>query len=313
MDYGKLALKRIEELSDYIRLKGKSEEKKDYSVSAGTGSFSLAKGEKSGKVVRVLLDDDGDLKIKFFVSVSGSDCLVEGTLDGQKLVNENVSGTADIVRICSAVEKGIHEIGLEITAGATLAVNSLSITAEGNIDRTCDKIFIDADKNGTLFLENNLSRVAVCKFVNGKKAELYAFYGVSYARIKKFSTKFYLFVVTETGQAAVVKIAEDGSDVGYCYVTDGAVCLDGAESEDGNITLFAGKNNTTEIFVFDVTSGEVRACSSFEGGADEISVTKLGHGYALVTRNDDSVYLSVSEGTSADVLKEKFTVSISES
>ena len=311
MDYGKLALKKIEELGAIIRRSGKSEERKDYSVTSGSGAEAIAKGETFEKIIRVKVLGASDLKIKFFASLGGG-CLAQGFLDGNVIYSSEVTGSFDVVRNCSGVEKGVHEIRFTLTASEDSNLVSLLITAEGLIDRDSDKVYIDAPPGSPIYIESNLSRVSVFKVANGKKTEIYAFYGVSCVKIKKIGTKYYLLAVTENGQACVIKITENLLKPEYFYVADDAVCMDGVPTDSGNIILFASKRGVTEVYFFDASSGEIRKSSSFDGGYDEISATAYEKGYAIITRKGESVYLSVSEGVFADKLTDSFTISILE-
>lgn len=291
MDYGKYALKELEELKAELLIKERKRESQKNSVFFENDGINLSTGETYGKKVVFLSKTKGDTEVKVRAVFNGRG-KTEVYLDGKKVWEDSIGGTYEKQRKCYGIVSGEHTLEIKIVALSAINAGYIKIEVAGKIAEADGYVFVDGDETGKFFIEKNFSYLYGALRSGGVNDYTFELHGIRYARVKKFGTGYLLFLVSEAGICMVVKVGSDGLISKSLTVTDGVTCADGCVNGGGGIALFACKRDKTEYYLIDDALSVIKKCAEAYVGGEEISVCTLNNRIYLTSTSGGGVFLS---------------------
>ena len=301
MDYGRLALKKIEELQALVGGMRDAKREENNSVSVWSNgirqsngfSFEIRfKAASLGKVVATLTCTfSRAVKMQFL-------------LDGVSVYNvTTTSGSLTYSATCNGVEPGVHVLTVAIT-GTSFNLTNMRLTATGKLVISDDDVFAEGFPGGSLYFVKNLGKLDVYNYAGSTSLEFVSLDGISDARAIECGNS-YLAFVTDTGKAALILLGDVLKIVPVCGE---AISIGGISLYDGIIELFVAKQTGVCHYRHDITDGQVYKCADGLPAADSLLAVPDGDSVCLVCGRSGYVTLSRSMPNADYTAADRFTV-----
>ncbi|MBO7377556.1 MAG: hypothetical protein J6U35_01625, partial [Clostridia bacterium] len=230
MDYGKLALKKIEELKDVIGDVNLSSLPRGGTVGLTAEDFIGV--TRLSKSLDFYTNADGDLTLSMSGHLSGSAVIIF-LLDGVKIFSRSASTgwVSDKITITRA-DKGEHSFKLLAAGGSEFDVTDIKMSAEGRIPASDGNYFLEAFPDGTGYIFRRFGTLEIFAQSGVSYVLIRSIGGVLYARTAGDDEK-YIAAVTEKGVACLIDLASGYSSPGFYQICRGARAIAATEKEAG--------------------------------------------------------------------------------
>lgn len=297
MDYGKLALKRIEEL--YMEIYGM---RKEMTKSVGSVSTSLTgEGRAVYSAELSFRSGEGDAVLTLFLNGSVN-TVAEVYVDGELLgAFACLSGGSQKEIELGSLSSGVHTVKVRAVGDEEYILTSCSLTVTGNVYMGDGDVFIEGFSGCNAYIRLTLGRLEVFTFENGKSTLQATLYGIKSARTAFCGEKI-LLVVTECGVAYVIDFTNGYDNPACFYVAQNAVSACGVNVDD-RVEIFVSTGKVVENYKYIPQS-------KIEGGG---RVNVVGEDL-LALYADGRIYLITKKGgyISIDVERESKPLSLTD-
>lgn len=289
MDYGKIALKRLEDVIRSINvIKGSA------SPQSGDEIFTLSRTEAVGSyeyTARLKTVARGKLQIDLSVNLSCAvDCTV--SLDGDVVSTMSLyEGNNQAIIQCTDVPPAIHEVTVVFTA-EEFTLYKMMMSVEGFVAQADGDVFIQGFSDGAGYVKLRFGTLEVYRDEDGEFLRICEIQGVKYVRTAVASGVYRLFIITEKGHLIMLSSLLDGDDFDECFICDGATSACGTPSNDGQIFIVASREDGLYLYKYLSEVNAVEFLCRQEGSADEITSVLHGNRMLIVWTNKSSVSFS---------------------
>ncbi|MBP5308388.1 MAG: hypothetical protein J6Z34_04550 [Clostridia bacterium] len=291
MDYGKLALKRIEEL--YSEIGEISRGASSSSVSVGVKEDNAAAAQSFERSLGFSAVSEGEIKLTVRANVSDDVSAVIG-LDGETLISGNYPAGAISVDItCNAVPSGAHRAEITLT-GESFSVSGFTLRVSGRISGGTD-VFAEAFTDGSGYIVLSSGSLELYSYSGGETSRRGVINGIKYARALVIENKKYVAAVTSTGLACLLG-AESSYTFGSVFipVVFGAEAVTGVPAFDGLGEIFAAAGGRIIHFVLNTADNSLTRCDALTCPASELSAVRLSGKICIVAGSGG--YLTLFDG-----------------
>ncbi len=257
MDYGKLALKKIEELYGAIYDFKSTETNLERKISV---SYPNASGQTDyRRQLRFKTGVEGSITILLLFTVSRSVTL-SISLDGEVVKTQTyTSSTRQTEIVCGGVPAGVHVVEFLVT-GSSFTASNFNLSVTGKVVRTDGDVFIEGFESNKGYICLCLGRLEVYSFSTSSKTStlVRTLYGIEKARTFE-SNGTHISCVTETGCACLILNALSSSPT-FVYLISGAKAVCVLSSTDSEWKVFVSTQKGVKCFVYNVDSGLLLPC-----------------------------------------------------
>ena len=241
MNYGKLALKRLDELAESVY---GAEESPSYTADKRLYLQVARKSAVSefSRQIRFKTASVGSVTVGVNMTVTKS-VKLQIFLDGERVKQMSYSTyntTAEC--ICAGVPAGNHVAEVCVT-GSSFNLNSFGMYVSGGVLIADDDVFVEGFPGDMGYLVLNLGRLEVYSLTATVSTLVATYYGVKDARAVGDA----IALVTETGEACIMTAALSSSP-GFKQITSGADSVGAAISDSGDMLVFVSKRGVIEVY-----------------------------------------------------------------
>lgn len=271
MDYGKLALKRIEEL--YSAVSEMRTEKTASDSAQGISEVKSVAETEFSRTLRFNVAEESEITLSLKARVDKA-VSVAVSLDGQILLSNSYPAGALYVEVtCSSVSSGRREATVVI-AGDDFTVYDFSLKATGKLSFG-SSAFIEAFSDGSGYISLCDGVLELYGYSDGCTSLSGTLSGIKYARAFTAVNKKYIAAVTETGLACVISADGDLSGA-LAPLCAGAVAAAGVYAYDGIADVFVVTGQYLLHYSFDTETDTATYLEKAEFQAEELTALRLG-------------------------------------
>ena len=304
MDYGKLALKRIEELCMAVNeIKSRQD--------VGNGSVGISDATAADgyqRVLRFRTSAAGNVTLRFAATVSGT---VAATiiLDGEVIRTETaVNRPINITAGANGVESGVHVAKIALS-GSGASVSGVGFTAEGNITIDTDDEFIEGFSGSDAFIMRSFDTLEVYSVTGGQPAHDVTLEGIRYARCLSAGGEKYVAGITERGLAFVCGVS-GGATSSFTPLCAGAGAIGICCVFSGIIEVFVACGFEIRHYRITVSDGKAAYAGKIPLKAEDICAFNCGGKAYLITASDGYLTLTGTLPIRGYAAGDRFTVEV---
>lgn len=287
MDYGKLALKKVEELYDEVYGLRKGFAQQEGSVSTST----TGNGKSVYEEELVFFATAGSVTVSVFINPSAN-CVAEVLLDNESLGKFTFytgGNVKDVV--CEDVSAGHHTMLVKVSGEEVFNLNGLKLTVTGSVTATYSEYYIEGFYGCDDFIKVGLNRLELYTCTDVNIARRSKFFGIKTARTAYGNGKF-VVAVTENGKACLLDFTNSYVSPEYLKLSDNATCACGVCMGEG-VAIFVGDSEGVEGFFYYTQTGEIEKRGRVKILADDVLALCDGNKIFLISSKGG--YLSFNE------------------
>ena len=303
MDYGKLALKRIAELSDAIGEAAGSP--------ATGGKVGLAVEDYTGiKILSKTLDfrtsAEGDVTLSLSGHLTGP-VFLAFYFDGCAVYHRRaLAGWLSEKITLTMVEKGSHAFKINILSENEFDLTDLNMTAEGKIPSLDGDFFIEAFSDGSAYIFRRFGSLEIFAGSGNDYSLENTIGGISYARTAGESEQ-YVAAVTDKGLACLIGFGSGYSSPDFHAICRGARAIAATEKTEGFLEVFVATEKEILHYRFDMAGGYSELCGKTELRCNDLAAVTVSDVLYLFAGNNG--YCTLNRlGRSAESTSDTFYV-----
>ncbi len=307
MDYGKLALKKLEELQGYLGGIGGETVKQRFSCEKSFPTASSVTSYSQDLIFKTSANGDVTLTVDFSTSRALTLTLM---LDGQTVsVESTVSGSHSMVVVCSGVEMGEH-IFTATLKGSTFNVTFFKLKADGFISVDDTDIFIQAFDDDKGFIQRVHSEVEIYSYQSDQYSLVGKIKNVKSCRTAMADGKKFLTAIMQTGIAVIIDCQNLSDTAFYCTpVCRNAKAICAVQVHTGVMEIFV-VTDTLNHYRFNLESCELVASSKTNASFDDVCAAAQANAVWLAGVKGGYISLDCSVPLASISPKDTFTVKI---
>jgi len=306
MDYGKLALKKIEELYGALY---------DFKVgdSVQERKISLSSPNVSGQTdyrrqLRFKTGVEGSVSILLLFTVSRSVTL-KIFLDGELVKTQTyTSSTRQTEIVCGGVPAGVHVVDVQVT-GSSFTASNFNLSVTGKVISSDGDVFVEGFTSNNGYICLCLGRLEIFSFSTSSKTStiVRTLYGIEKARVFESGGE-HLACVTQTGCACLILNALSSSPT-YVHLTSGARAVCVLSSTEREWKVFVSTQNGLKCFVYNADSGLLLPCGGDGTPCSDLTAVTFSNRTYLFSVKSGSVGVSEALQYNKFMPDGRFTVS----
>lgn len=288
MNHGKLALKRIEELSERVYTGGSQ------SSAAVERRLSVRAERQSGvtclsRQIRFRTTSSGAVTVTVAMAVSRSVTL-EIFLDGQSVKRCSYANyTASSEVVCSGVQAGMH-VAEVVVSGSSFTLNSFVMTVAGYILIGDDDVFVDVFPSDVGFIRLNLGRMDAYSLSGTVASPVATVVGVQSARCVGDAVA----LITDNQTACIMTgaLTQSPSVTVLCGGADG---VGGVPLDGGDMLVFVSKRGLIYFYCYILSEDKAVCIGTADGELDGAAAVLYGNRLYLAAQRQGNVELAESD------------------